>query len=170
MSLAIVVAASEDEVIGTGNRLPWHIPEDLAMFRRITQQHAVIVGRSTHESIVARLGGPLPGRYTILVSRTTAPEAEGVVVARTLDDAARLAEEYRLRRNQAEAYVIGGVSLYMQSLPAVRSVYLTRVHEVVAGDAYLPAGWLGGFSLESSGRTLVSRSGISYTFQRYVRA
>lgn len=170
MSLAIVVAASENEVIGTGNRLPWHIPEDLAMFRRTTQQHAVIVGRSTYESIVARLGGPLPGRHTILVSRTTAPEAEGVVVARTFDDAARLAEEFRLRRNQAEAYVIGGASLYMHCLPAVRSVYLTRVHEAVAGDAHMPAGWLGGFSLESSGGTQVSRSGVSYTFQRYVRA
>jgi dihydrofolate reductase len=170
MSLAIIVAVSENEVIGNGNRLPWHIPEDLAMFRQTTAQHAVIVGRSTHESIVERLGGPLPGRYTVLVSRTAGSAHDGVSVACTFEDAARLADEYRTEKNQAEAYVIGGASLYVQALPVVRHVYLTRVHRAVSGDRYLPAGWLGGFSLERSGGTLISRSGIAYTFQRYVRA
>lgn len=170
MSLAIIVAASENEVIGSGNRLPWHIPEDLAMFRRTTEQRAIIVGRSTHESIVQRLGCPLPGRYTVLVSRTAAAVQDGVIVARTLEEAAKLAEDFSVARMQAEAFVIGGASLYVQSLPVVQRIYLTRVHKTVAGDTRLPEDWLGGFELEHSGKTLISRSGTSYTFERYVRA
>jgi dihydrofolate reductase len=184
--LSIVVAAAENDAIGLRNTLPWHVPEDLRNFRRITTGHAVIVGRRTHQSIMDRLGRPLPDRHTIVLSSAAAlpgglalPDAAalpgtaalpgGVAVARTLDEALRLAEEFRSRESQDEVFVIGGSSLYTQSLPLVRKVYLTRVHRHVEGDAYLSPGWLDGFSLDMRGDTLTSRTGIRYTFQSYSR-
>jgi dihydrofolate reductase len=174
--LSIVVAAAENDAIGLRNTLPWHVPEDLKNFKMLTARHAVIVGRRTHQSIVDRLGHPLPDRHTIVLSGALSDALSGaaclprdVAVARTLDEALRLADEFRSSQSQDEIFVIGGSSLYSQALPLVGKIYLTRVHQHVAGDAYLSPGWLDGFSLELGGDTLTSRTGIRYTFQRYSR-
>ena len=170
MTLSIAVAASENDVIGVRNNLPWHLPEDLRQFKRMTYQHAVIVGRCTHESILERLGHPLPDRYTVVLSRTSFPPDGGnCVSARTFDEAVSIADELRLRKAQDEAFVIGGSSLYHQALPHVDKIYLTRVHQYVKGDAYLSPGWLDDFSLDTQSETMTSRTGIRYTFLSYVR-
>jgi dihydrofolate reductase len=168
VTTSLIVAAAENEVIGAGGTLPWHLPEDLRRFRRLTAGHAVVLGRVTHESIVARLGRALPGRTSVVVSSRGLPVPAGGLggglaglaggagdgeVAwagsmRAALAAARAAEARGGREGPAgEVFVLGGASVYEQALPEVDRVYLTRVHREVAGDTSLPAGWLDGFTL-----------------------
>ncbi len=125
---SLIVAAAENGVIGRGNRLPWHLPADLAHFKRTTLGHPVIMGRRTWESI----GKPLPGRRNIIVSRTPGFLAPGCEVVRDLDAA------YSLAEGEPEAYVIGGTQLYEAALPGADRIYLTRVLANVDGDARFP--------------------------------
>jgi dihydrofolate reductase len=125
---SLIVAAAENGVIGRGNQLPWHLPADLAHFKRTTLGHPVIMGRRTWESI----GKPLPGRRNVVVSRTPGFAAPGCEVARDL------ASAYELVGDQAEAFVIGGTQLYEAALPGADRVYLTRVLANVDGDARFP--------------------------------
>lgn len=143
-----MVAATDAGVIGRHGDLPWHLPEDLRFFQQLTTGHVVLAGRRTHASIVARLGRPLPGRITVVVSSTctdgavvhgTSP-AHGIELARTLAAWA----------GQDEVFLIGGAQLYAACLPHVDRVHLTRVHADVEGDTSLPAGWLDGFRLTES--------------------
>ncbi|MGO8956490.1 MAG: dihydrofolate reductase [Streptosporangiaceae bacterium] len=171
MTLAIVVAASDNDMIGHRNSLPWHLPEDLARFRKITHGRAVIVGRSTNDSIVNRLGGALPDRYTVLLSRSKPAAIAGDgAVARTPEEAVYLADQFRRRNGQDEAFVIGGLSVYQQLMPLIEQIYMTRVHRIVDGDTLLSPGWLDGFSLDAQDDTRTSRTGLCYTFSRYSRA
>jgi len=150
--VSLIVAASENDVIGADGALPWYIPEDLRRFRALTTGHAVVLGRLTHESIVARLGRPLPGRTSVVLSsRAAVPgTAEpgtahgGVAWAGSLAAAMATA---RAAETAGEVFVLGGASVYEQALPEVDRVYLTRVHRAVAGDTSMPAGWLDGFTL-----------------------
>jgi dihydrofolate reductase len=130
---SLIVAAARNDVIGAGGTLPWYLPEDLRRFKRLTVGHPVVVGRVTHESILTRLGCPLPERTSIVVSSRPAGQAggPGVVWTTSLD----------------EVFVIGGASVYEQVLPQVDRVYLTRLHRDVDGDTAMPPGWLDGFTL-----------------------
>jgi dihydrofolate reductase len=127
--LSILVAVAENGVIGREGRLPWHLPDDLRRFKRLTTGHAIVMGRRTCESI----GRALPGRRSIVLSRdprfTPSP---GIEVARSLDAAiaACVGEE--------EVFVIGGESLFREALPRADRVYLTRVHGRLAGDVLFP--------------------------------
>ena len=125
---SLIVAAAENGVIGRGNRLPWHLPADLAHFKRTTLGHPVIMGRRTWESI----GKPLPGRRNIVVSRTPGFSAPGCEVAPDL------ATAYSLTREAPEVFVIGGTRLYEAALPGADRIYLTRVLASVDGDARFP--------------------------------
>ena len=168
VTTSLIVAASANEVIGAGGALPWHLPEDLRRFRQLTTGHAVVLGRVTHESIVARLGRALPGRTSVVVSTrgVASGAADGtaeVAWAGSVDEAiaaahaaeARAAEaggaeagaRGDLRASGGEVFVLGGASVYAQALPEVDRVYLTRVHREVAGDTSMPTGWLEGFAL-----------------------
>lgn len=132
MRVALVVAVAENGVIGRAGDLPWRLREDLRRFRRLTDGHVVIVGRRTQESIVRRLGGPLPGRRTIVLSRRAGYRLPGCEVARTLDGALQLA------RGEEEVYVIGGAEIYREALSRADRIYLTRVHAAVEGDTFFP--------------------------------
>jgi dihydrofolate reductase len=125
---SLIVAAAENGVIGRGNRLPWHLPADLAHFKRTTLGHPVIMGRRTWESI----GKPLPGRRNIVVSRTPGFIAPGCEVATDL------AAAYALCGEEPEAFVIGGAKLYEAALPGADRIYLTRVLAGVDGDSRFP--------------------------------
>jgi dihydrofolate reductase len=125
---SLIVAAAENGVIGRGNRLPWHLPADLAHFKRTTMGRPVIMGRRTWESI----GKPLPGRRNIVVSRTPGFSAPGCVVAPDLSSA------YALSAGETEVFVIGGTQLYEAALPGADRIYLTRVLASVEGDARFP--------------------------------
>ena len=90
-------------------------------------------------------------------------------MAQTFREATYLADQFRLRNSQDEAFVIGGSSLYGQALPLVSKIYLTRVHQYVEGDKYLPTGWLKDFSMDMQSKIMTSRTGIQYTFLCYLR-
>ena len=129
MPLALIVAVAKNGVIGDRNRLPWHLPEDLKRFRRLTTGHAVIMGRKTWES----LAKPLPDRQNIVVTRDTRYVAPGADVAASLQDAlARV-------RLPAPAFCIGGGEIYRIALPLATTLHVTEIDRAFAGDVAFPA-------------------------------
>lgn len=134
MILSIMVAMSENRVIGINNQLPWHLPEDLKYFKRVTMGHPIIMGRKTYESI----GRPLPGRTNIVVTRQPDWSAEGVVVARGVEQALEKAESQARRDGKDEMILIGGEELFRQALHKVNRLYLTQVQAEIEGDAFFP--------------------------------
>ena len=143
----MIVAADEKNLIGRGNELPWYLREDLARFKQVTTGHVLVAGRRTHESIVARAGRALPGRFTVVVSRGSHPAVEGAVFVPDVASALRVAADVSSFAGRDEVFVIGGAEIYAQSLDKTSMVYLTRVHTVAEGDVRLPDGWLDGFDL-----------------------
>ncbi len=132
MAINIIVAMDRQRVIGKKNTLPWHLPADLQHFKQLTLGNTVIVGRKTHESIIARLGRPLPGRKTIVVTRQNLEPRDNLAVAGSLPDALALAKD-------KEVFVIGGAQIYEQALPLADRIYLTRIEaEVEDGDTFFP--------------------------------
>jgi len=135
VKLAVIVATAENGVIGRNNALPWHLPEDLRYFKRVTLGKPVVMGRKTYESI----GRPLPGRANIVISRRANFAAEGVRVAPGLEEALALAADIALIDGADESVVIGGAEIYRAAIPLADRLYLTEIHAVVEGDARLPA-------------------------------
>jgi dihydrofolate reductase len=133
--LAIIVAAAENGVIGRNNSLPWHLPEDLRYFKRVTMGKPIVMGRKTFESI----GRPLPGRTNIVISRNTGFSAPGVKVVASLDDALALGEDIADNHGAPEIVIIGGAEIYRLAMPRADRLYITEVHASVAGDALLPS-------------------------------
>ena len=121
--ISLVAALARNRVIGAANRLPWHLPEDLRRFKRLTLGASIIMGRRTHEAI----GKPLPGRRNIIVTRAPGASWDGCEVARSLDDAVRLA------RPAPEVFVIGGGELYGHALARADRLYLTLIDAEVRG-------------------------------------
>lgn len=126
----MIVAAAENGVIGVDNRLPWRLPADLQRFKRLTMGHHLIMGRKTYESI----GRPLPGRITVVLTRSAGIDVPGVVVARSLDDAFAQAAA----RGDDEPFVCGGADVYVQALGSCDRCYLTVVERQFTGDAIFP--------------------------------
>lgn len=128
MRRSLVVAMALNRVIGRNNALPWRLPADLAYFKRVTLGHPVVMGRRTYESI----GKALPGRLNIVVTRQRAFEAPGCVVVNTLDGA------WEAAGSAAETCVIGGTTLFEETLPVADTIHLTEVLAEVDGDTYFP--------------------------------
>jgi dihydrofolate reductase len=147
MTISILVAAADNDVIGVGGDLPWHISADLRRFRSLTLGHVVVAGRRTHDSIVRRLGHPLDGRLTVVVTRSLQLRSHDQVIYQpdvvSALAVARAIEEFAGRD---EVFVIGGAEIFAQALPMVDQVHLTRVHITPPGDAVMPAGWLAPFT------------------------
>ena len=127
--LVLVVARARNGVIGRGNGLPWHLPEDLRRFKSLTLGKPVLMGRKTHEAI----GRPLPGRVNIVLTRDPHWTAPGVTTAHDLDEA------FAAAGPAAEIMVIGGAELYRQLLPHASRIELTEVAADVDGDTCLEA-------------------------------
>jgi dihydrofolate reductase len=130
--VSLLAAAAANGVIGRDNAMPWHLPEDLAHFKRLTLGHPVIMGRRTYESIVAALGRPLPGRTNIVLTRQPGYAAPGCTVVGSLAAALEATREAR------EVFVIGGAEIYRLALPRADRVYLTRIDAAFEGDAFFP--------------------------------
>ncbi|MEM8548958.1 MAG: dihydrofolate reductase [Pseudomonadota bacterium] len=133
-AVALIVAAADNDVIGKGNALPWHLSADLKYFKAQTLGKPVLMGRLTWESI----GRPLPGRPNIVVTRRADYAVTGATVVNSLEAAIAAAQQHATD----EIMVIGGAEIYRQALPLADRVYLTRVHvDVEDGDAsfLLPA-------------------------------
>jgi dihydrofolate reductase len=127
--LIAIVAMTPERVIGNAGTLPWHLPEDLAFFKRTTSGHPIIMGRKTYESI----GRPLPKRRNIVLTRDTTWSAPGVDVIHTLEDLDPLV------RDEAEVYIIGGAEIYAVFLPQVDELLITHIAAHHPGDTWFPA-------------------------------
>lgn len=130
--LVIIAVVARNGVIGDGEKMPWHLPEDLAHFRRATQGCPVIMGRATWDSLPARFR-PLPGRRNVVVTRNPAWQAEGAEVAAS--PAAALA----LVADAPRVFVIGGATLYQAALPLADELLLTEIDRDFDGSTHFPA-------------------------------
>jgi dihydrofolate reductase len=128
--MSIIVAAAQNRVIGSGNRLPWHIPEDFAWFKRHTRGHPVIMGRKTYESI----GGVLPDRKNIIITRNREYTAAGAYIYNSLEDAVYALEQ----AGHEEIFIIGGNQIFNQSMDKADRIYLTLIHRDFEGDIFMP--------------------------------
>src|ERR1700749_3703820 len=117
MIVSIVVAISQNHVIGKDNKLLWYLPNDLKHFKDITTGHTVIMGRKTYESV----GKPLPNRRNIIITRQNIT-IEGCEVVSSIEEAIKLCQ------TEQEVFIVGGAEIYKQSLPLVNRIYLTIVH------------------------------------------
>lgn len=138
--LVLIAAASENNIIGKGGGLPWRLPDDLRHFKRETLARPVVMGRKTFDELFRE---PLKGRPNIVVSRTMKP-TEGVIVARSLDEAIERAKPLLAAARAADPgipdhiCIIGGGEIYRQALPLATHITLTRVHAEVEGDTTFP--------------------------------
>jgi dihydrofolate reductase len=151
------VAVADSGVIGRDNGLPWHLPDDLRRFKRLTMGKPIVMGRKTYESI----GKPLPGRHNIVVTRDPNYIRDGVTVVHDVDAALRAAGD------AAELMVIGGAELFRLFLPRAGRIHLTRVHGNIEGDVMWPAlddTWQ---LIESEGHAADERHAFSMTFEMW---
>ena len=164
MIYAHVVACSANGVIGREGQLPWHLPGDLKRFKQLTSGHVLIMGRKTYESI----GRPLPGRFTIVVTRQT-----DLILPRDVTIVHSLSEAYSLAESLAphwgdEVFIVGGGEIYRQSLTQVSRVYLTLVDQTITGDTSYPLEALKAFALTRS--EAVTDEALPFQVSLYERA
>jgi dihydrofolate reductase len=128
MRLYLAAAVAANGIIGAGGKLPWHIPEELKHFKRLTMGHPIIMGRRTWES----LKGPLPGRENIVVTSNPDYQAGGAAVATSLEAAIAMCA------GEPVVFVIGGTQLFAESLPIADGMVLTEIRRDYAGDTRFP--------------------------------
>lgn len=121
-----LAAMSLNRVIGAGNRIPWHLPEDFKWFKQMTTSHVIVMGRKTFESI----GKPLPNRTTLILSRSEFQHPEATTI-HSLDQVTALA-------GGRDVFICGGAQVYEQALPMCSDLFLTLVKREVEGDAFFP--------------------------------
>ncbi|MCX8649217.1 type 3 dihydrofolate reductase [Gilliamella sp. B2776] len=133
MILSVIVAMAHHRVIGQNNQMPWHLPADLAWFKKNTLHKPVIMGRKTFESI----GRPLPNRHNIIVSRQAVSDLNAnpnISWVQSIEAALSLVQAQHVE----EAFVIGGGNIYQQVLPLINRLYLTHIDADLQGDTYFP--------------------------------
>ena len=168
MKISLIAALGRNRVIGTENRLPWHLPDDMKRFRETTTGHTVVMGRRTFESV----GRPLPKRNNIVLTRRAEWQASGVETASDLEAALAVARDYP----EQDLYVIGGETVYQAFLECATELLLTRVDTECPGDAFFPA-----FDVPGNGQPVwhrVSeeihpadeRHAHAFRFERWLRA
>ena len=166
MTISIIVAVSENGVIGKDNQLIWHLPADLKYFKETTKGHPVVMGRKNYESIPEKYR-PLPGRTNIIISRNKNYKAPGCILVNSID--AAICEAKKL--NDDELFIIGGGEIYKQSIDMADKLYLTRVHASFEGDTYFndikPEAW----SLVSSKQyKRDDKNPLDHTYEVYKKA
>lgn len=138
MKLSLVAAVAENGVIGADGEMPWHYPEDLKRFKRLTVGHPVLMGRRTYESIADRLGGPLPERTNVVLSRRETLELpDGAIHARDIEAGLERAEA-ALDEGREAVYVVGGATVYEALIGRADELRLTEIPEAPAGDTHFP--------------------------------
>jgi len=130
--LSAVVAMTADRVIGKDGELPWHIPEDLKVFKRITLGHPIVMGRKTFDSI----GRPLPKRQNVVLTRDRNWSLEGVNVIHSKEELNELVFE---ESKSPTVYIIGGSEIYKAFLPELDELYVSKVKHSYSGDTYFPS-------------------------------
>ncbi|MGS0740763.1 dihydrofolate reductase [Glaciimonas sp. GG7] len=131
----IIVATDAHNGIGIRNTLPWHLPEDLAHFKRTTSGHPIIMGRKTFESI----GRPLPNRSNIVISRNPDWHHDGVETVTSLEAAAALVHQTQQQTNGEQAFIIGGAEIYKLAQALCTRMIVTEIDKCFDCDAFFPA-------------------------------
>jgi dihydrofolate reductase len=155
----LVAAVAANGIIGAAGKLPWHLPEDLKHFKRLTLGRPVIMGRRTWES----LPGPLAGRENIVVSTRAGYQAPGAAVASSLEAALALCA------GEDVAFVIGGSRLFQESIPIASGLVLTEIKKDYPGDTWFPD-WDRSQWRESQRESHVAAGGTKFDFVLYERA
>ena len=158
MKLHLILARAANGVIGQHNTLPWHLPEDLAHFKRTTLGCPVIMGRKTWDSLPPKFR-PLPGRLNVVVTRQPDWQAAGALSAHSLPEAMALCPV------ASEAWVIGGAEIYAQALPLASTAVVTEIDRDYEGDALAPE--FGPEWAETARERHVSTGGLSFSFVTY---
>ena len=158
MQLHLIFARASNGVIGANNTLPWHLPEDLAHFKRHTLGCAVIMGRKTWDSLPPKFK-PLPGRTNVVITRQPGWQAAGALTAHSLPEALALCAD------QSHAWVIGGADIYAQSLALANTAEITEIDAAFGGDAHAPL--LGPQWQETAREHHVSSTGLGFSFVSY---
>ncbi len=131
--ISIIAAVADNGVIGAKNQLPWYLPEDLKHFKQLTVGKTVLMGRNTYDSIIERLGKPLPDRITAVISRRTDLKvAEGVMLFQNLETALQILADTK------ELMIAGGAQIFQQTIDKADRLYITEVHKFVEGDVLFP--------------------------------
>jgi dihydrofolate reductase len=162
--ISLVVAYSKNRVIGRNNELPWYIPNDLKHFKQLTIGKTVVMGRKTYESIVARLGKPLPKRRNIVISSNLQNSVDGIEVVPTLEAAIQLTS------GDIEVLIIGGQQVFDEALKNryVDRIYATEIDSEVEGDKFFPA--LDETQWRQLNKESHSQDGIDFSFVTYQRS
>lgn len=155
--ISIIVAFDKNQLIGNGNRLPWHYQEDLNYFKKTTMNHDILMGRKTFESILAYTKRPLPGRHHLVLTHSQNYDFPEVT---TIDDLPEFLKSYPTEK---ELFIIGGSSVYEQALPYADRLYITRIDREFVGDVYFPTVDWTEWSL------IVERHSKELRFARYER-
>ncbi|MFN9727085.1 dihydrofolate reductase [Acidovorax sp.] len=161
MPLHLIYARAANGVIGKHNQLPWHLPEDLAHFKQLTQGCPVVMGRKTWDSLPPRFR-PLPGRTNIVITRQPHWQAAGASRAASLGDALAQCDPGRT------VWVIGGAQIYAEALPQAVRLEVTELEQDFDGDAHAPQ--LGPEWKESARQRHVSTNGLGFSFVTYERS
>ena len=156
--LHLIYARAANGVIGKDNALPWHLPEDMAHFKRQTMGCPVVMGRKTWDSLPPRFR-PLPGRRNVVLTRDPSWRAEGASRAGSIDEALALCAD------APEVWVIGGAEVYRQALPRAQRVVVTEIARDFEGDAVMPA--LGAPWTETSREAHTAANGLPFAFVTY---
>lgn len=146
-----------NRVIGKDNKMPWHIPNELAYFKEKTMGKAIVMGRNTFESI----GRPLPGRLNIVITRNTSYNPEGVTVVHSIEEAIEIA-----RKHHEEVMVIGGEQIFKEVLPYTDLIYVTLIQNEFEGDTFFPP-YEDGWDVASTSETITTDSGLQYQYMIY---
>ena len=160
MQLKLIFARASNGVIGHNNTLPWHLPEDMAHFKKLTLGCPVIMGRKTWDSLPPKFR-PLPGRLNVVVTRQTQWQADGALVAHSISQACALCPP------DSTAWVIGGAEVYTQALAQASEAVVTEIDATFEGDAFAPI--LGSAWRETTRESHTAANGLPYSFVTYQR-
>ena len=162
MLISIIVAVTENGVIGKDNQLLWRLPDDMKRFKQLTMGNPIIMGRKTYESI----GKPLPGRTSIVITRNPEYKLDEAIVVNSLQEAISKAREL----DAQEAFIIGGGDLYRQAQSVSDRLYITEIHTTMHGDTYFeikdPSQWI---ETERSVREADDRHKYAFAFVDYIK-
>ncbi|MFE6167883.1 dihydrofolate reductase [Viridibacillus arvi] len=157
--ISLIVAHDENNVIGLNNAMPWHLPGDLAYFKRTTMGKPMIMGRKTFESI----GKPLPGRTNIVITRDEEYAREGIVIVHSLEEALAQAE-----KESEEIMIIGGEQIFRMTLPMADRLYVTKIEKQYEGDTFFPS-YGDEWQVVSQSEVNETEDGLKFTYLVYER-
>lgn len=159
--ISIIVAVAENNAIGRGNKLLWHIPEDLKRFKRLTTGHYVVMGKKTYESLPVK---PLPNRTNVVISDIKSEIIKGCEMAYSIEEAIEKCPDGK------ESFIIGGGSVYRQFLPFAGKLYITKVHQDFDADTFFPEINDNEWELiDKEDQESDSRNDLGFSYLTYVR-